>query len=197
MAALQPTGLMVNLLRYPERTTIRTRVPRFSWIVNADTPNAVQHGSQILVSTNHADLARDIGDVWDSGVPDIRGAWTTDSSSIAVSYGGVALQSQTSYYWKVRTWLSAHDVGPWSEVQRFRTGQLTDEFLAEAYLPDVEVVPPATFVQRAPGSYFIDFGRAAFGTIAIESNADAETEIVVHLGEVRSGAYAIDRAPGG
>ena len=197
MGSLQPTGLMVNLLRHPERTTVSTPVPRFSWIVSSDAQGAVQHGSQILVASSAAMLARDEGDMWDSGVPEIRSAWKTDPASIAVAYEGNPLRSSSDYCWKVRTWLSADDVSPWSEMQRFRTGRLCDEFVPDAYLPEVERVRPAAFVSPSPGAFFVDFGRAAFGTVELTVDARDETDMVVHLGEVRAGQYAVDRAPGG
>lgn len=96
MPALEPTGLMVNLLARPERTRIRTRVPRFSWVVNASHPNAVQQGAQILVAGSQESISRDLGDVWDSGVPDIRGAWQTDARSVAVAYAGPPLERNVS-----------------------------------------------------------------------------------------------------
>ena len=197
MTPLQPTGLMVNLLRYPERTKISTRVPRFSWIVNSGDPGAVQYGFQILVASSRAILARDEGDLWDSGSPEIGKAWKIDASSTAVAYDGEALRSESVYVWKVRTWLSANDVGPWSEVQRFATGELTDEFTVDAYLPEVEAVRPQAFVPLARGRFFVDFGRAAFATIELTTDLDEETEVTLHLGEVRRGPYAVDRAPGG
>ncbi|TVQ20924.1 MAG: hypothetical protein EA383_17925, partial [Spirochaetaceae bacterium] len=188
---------MINLLRYPERTTISTPAPRFSWIVHSSDPGAVQHGYQILVASSPAILARDEGDLWDSGAPEIRGSWKTNKASTAVEYTGAPLRPDSDYCWKVRTWLSAADVGPWSEVQAFATGTLTDEFRVDAYLPEVTRVSPAAFVSSAPGVFFVDFGRAAFGTVELSVDTTEDTEIVVHLGEVRAGSYAIDRTPGG
>jgi len=188
---------MVNLLRYPERTKITTRIPRFSWIVNSSDTGAVQHGFQILVASSRAILTRDEGDLWDSGSPDIGKAWKIDASSTAVAYDGEALRSESVYVWKVRTWLSASDVGPWSEAQEFATGALTDAFTVDAYLPEIEAVRPSALVPLAPGRLFVDFGRAAFATVELTTDLDEETDITLHLGEVRRGPYAVDRSPRG
>ena len=70
--ALQPTGLMCELMAHPERALIRTPRPRFGWIVNDGAPGAFQLGMQLLVATSLEALARDQGDLWDSGVPDLH-----------------------------------------------------------------------------------------------------------------------------
>ena len=102
-SAEQPTGLMCELMAYPDRSLIRNLKPRFGWIVNDSGPNAHQVGYQILVAENLEDLAADRGVLWDSGIPDIRGSWRTDDSSIGVPYDGEPLSSHRSYYWKFRT----------------------------------------------------------------------------------------------
>lgn len=197
MPALQPTGLMVNLLGRPERARITTREPRFSWVVNASNAGSTQQGARILVATSPERLARDDGDAWDSGEPGIAGGWSTDPRSVAVPYEGAPLASHTEYWWKVRTWVSASEASPWSEPQRFVTGELTDEFTVDHYAPEVETVSPASFVRRDDGTVFVDFGRAAFATLRLTVDVAEPTTLTVRLGEVRAGDYAIDRAPGG
>ncbi|MFW6288904.1 MAG: hypothetical protein ACOC2Q_03895, partial [Spirochaetota bacterium] len=205
MPALQPTGLMVNLLAHPERTTISTPSPRFTWIVNASHQNAVQQGARILVSTSRQALVRDEGDAWDTGEPDIRGGWATDQQSVAVTYEGRALESRSEYWWKVRVWLAANDASPWSAAQRFVTGELGDGFAVDHYLPEIDAVVPKAFVRMDESNgggdgrtrHFADFGRAAFGTIRITMETPESTTITFRLGEVRKSEYAIDRTPGG
>ncbi|MFW5884240.1 MAG: alpha-L-rhamnosidase C-terminal domain-containing protein [bacterium] len=197
MPALQPTGLMVNLLARPERAVVTTSEPRFSWIVNASHPGAIQQGARILVASSLERLVRDEADVWDSGEPGIAGGWTTDARSVAVAYEGPPLAPHTEYWWKVRTWLSATDASPWSQPQRFVTGDLTDAFTVDHYAPQAEVVRPTSFVRRDDGTVFVDFGRAAFATLRLTVDVPEPTALTVRLGEVRAGDYEIDRAPGG
>jgi alpha-L-rhamnosidase len=66
-------------------------------------------------------------------------------------------------------------------------------------------VQPVEFVEKAPGHYFIDFGRAAFGSISLAdakileelSVDDYPMEIEIHLGEKRGEDDTVDRVPGG
>jgi alpha-L-rhamnosidase len=57
---------------------------------------------------------------------------------------------------------------------------------------------PVTAAKQADGRWFIDFGKAAFGTVEITSpDAKAGTKVTVHLGEALSGPAAVNRQPGG
>ena len=54
-------------------------------------------------------------------------------------------------------------------------------------------------IQDVPGGWFIDFGRAAFGTVVFKVTSPRDDRMIsVHLGEViLNGQSRIDRAPGG
>ena len=60
-----PTGLLCELLRYPEKAVITDSIPEFSWIV----PNTVskQTGYRILISSSKSLLDEEKADYWDSG----------------------------------------------------------------------------------------------------------------------------------
>jgi hypothetical protein len=47
------------------------------------------------------------------------------------------------------------------------------------------------------GHYFIDFGRAFFGTLLINAKHGQDAPLTVHMGEKLSGTCRIDRNPGG
>ena len=102
--ALQPTGLMVDLLTAPQSSPITNPNPVLSWIVNDTAVNAHQEASQVLVACSIKSLEQDNGDVWDSGQPDPGAVWKSDNRSANVPYEGPALESDQSYHWKVRTW---------------------------------------------------------------------------------------------
>ena len=197
MPALQPTGLMIELLAHPELTQINSAQPKFCWIVNSTEQNAFQQAYRILVASSRELLSRDVGDMWDSGEPNPGGVWRSEPQSVGIEYAGSALKSNTEYFWKVRTWLSVDDVGPWSEVQRFVTGDLSDNVLHAHYDPVVSIVQPVQFVELSENHVFVDFGRAAFGTVRLTLDSPISTTIEFHLGEVLNGSYEIDRNPGG
>ena len=188
---------MVDLLACPERTVIHNDRPRFSWIVNSSENNSYQHAFQILVATEAACLARDEGDVWDSGVPSPGGEWRTEPHSTSVLDDGKPLAPNTRFYWKVRVWFGATEMSPWSEAQQFATAEIFDQPETPHYDPVATVVAPSRFINLSENHSFVDFGRAAFGTIELTIDSPIAASLEIHLGEVCRGHYKIDRTPGG
>ena len=62
---------------------------------------------------------------------------------------------------------------------------------------EIDGISPVAIVKLDEGHYFIDFGKAYFGTVDIWAKASQEETITVHLGEKLSGQNQIDRNPGG
>ena len=61
-----------------------------------------------------------------------------------------------------------------------------------------ERVGPVEMIGLAPNNFFVDFGRAAFGTVELTIDSPVgNRSIEVHLGEVLAGKHIIDRKPGG
>ncbi|MBV9879201.1 MAG: hypothetical protein JO180_01845 [Gemmatirosa sp.] len=186
-----PTGLMVELLAHPERTAIETARPSLGWIVEDPAPNAVQRAYQVRVASSPAALVGERADVWDSGrVP--------SAASVAVRYGGAPLHPGTTYWWTVRTWDAAGRPGPYADPQTFRTGALSAGHVTERYPLVQEAVAPRRMTALGSDGYFVDFGRAAFGTLQVTLNSTTPGDsLVVHLGEKLAAPDRIDRAPGG
>jgi alpha-L-rhamnosidase len=191
-----PIGLMCELLAHPERTRISTSRPRFSWIVEPSPGAGHQLAFQLLVAAGRATIDAHRGDMWDSGAPDPRGAWQADNRSVAVRYDGAPLSPNTSYWWKVRVWTVTDAPSPWSEPQRFTTGSL-DEEGTSGYPLQTSPEEPSRIVQVGDGLTFVDFARAAFGTVELTVDSPCEADVEVRLGEVAAGPYELHRAPGG
>lgn len=172
-------GLMCELMSTPEKTLLTTPWPRFSWSIAA-CPDAYQTSWQILVATNPQLLASQRPDMWDSGK-------TSSTQSLHVPYSGKRLMSNSSYWWQVRIWGRNGEPGPWSEAQCFRTGTLKDGPRETPACPlEVTPVAPVSLVRLAAGHYFVDFGRAAFGTVQLDlTSPEDNQQINVHLGEMR------------
>lgn len=194
-----PSGLMCELLAIPERTRITNPRPRFGWIVNARGKNEVQSACQIRVAESAAGLERESDCLWDSGR-------IASDQSVAVAYAGSRpLESDRSYWWRVRTWNRKKVVSAWSEAQEFRTGTLraagaaaADRFTVARYPLDQTERPPASVVKIGDGHYFLDFGRAAFGALRLTApDSWAGSALIVHLGEARDGQQRVHRKPGG
>jgi len=186
-----PSGLMCELMARPELAQIGDPTPEFSWIVGSDARDDRQTGYQILVASDRDTLDRNQGDFWDSGkVPSARCA--------AVEYAGKPLSSNATYFWKVRVWHGDDEVGPYARMQPFRTGALGGPYETTRYPLATTAVPPVRVVKKAEGHYFLDFGKAAFGTVELTlTSPDTGRRVEVHLGEVPAGSDTIDRNPGG
>ncbi|MCX8159839.1 MAG: glycoside hydrolase family 78 protein [Candidatus Saccharicenans sp.] len=112
VAPLAPSDLRVEYLVNPLGVDVRQ--PRFFWKNNHPERGQKQVAFQLIVSSSPE---ADRPDQWDSGK-------VNTDSSIQIVYGGKPLQSNRTYYWKVRVWDDRGQESPWSEVARFDTGLL-------------------------------------------------------------------------
>ena len=96
---------------------LNTAVPRFSWQTRADRErDVVQTAYRLLVASTPERLARNEGDLWDSGeVGSDRQLW--------VAYRGKRLASGQHAYWKVQV-VTNRGRTPWSTPQHFSIGLL-------------------------------------------------------------------------
>ncbi|NLK55077.1 MAG: alpha-L-rhamnosidase [Bacteroidales bacterium] len=182
-----PTGLMVEFIREPQNVLIRDPKPEFSWIV----PDVAgkQTAYQILVSSSEELLERNIGDLW-------NGLKTTGSQSTEVEYSGTALPANSLCHWKVRIWDKRSNPSPWSAVQSFRTGTFNGYCTTANSLVETEI-RPETVTRTGNDSWFVDFGKAAFGKLVLELKPVRKDTLLIHIGEKLSAKNRIDRQPGG
>lgn len=75
----------------------------------------------------------------------------------------------------------------------------TSFLCAQSRSPVVSVTEtPARAEQKAPGHWFVDFGRAAFGNVEITAPSAADgAKVIVHLGEALASSNTVHRTPGG
>ena len=97
---------------------IDTAEPRLSWVVESGARHESQTAFQILAAATPDQLARDHGDLWDSGK-------VASSDSIGVVYGGQALASMQRVWWKVRVWDAAGAGSAFSKPAWFETAFLS------------------------------------------------------------------------
>ena len=116
--ALEVTGLKVENLTNP--LGLGTLTPRFSWQTQAKTAlnDVRQTGYQLLVASTEEQLARDEGDLWDTGL-------VASSRQLWIAYGGKPLKSNQRVWWKVRVLTTQGDT-PWSQPSRFGIGLLEE-----------------------------------------------------------------------
>jgi alpha-L-rhamnosidase len=84
-----------------------TSQPRFSWRVESEKRGQSQSAWQILMASSAEVLAKDKGDLWDSGKQ-------AATRSPHARYGGERLEPGKVYHWKVRCWDPADQPSAWS-----------------------------------------------------------------------------------
>jgi alpha-L-rhamnosidase len=182
-----PTGLTVEHIRDPRFTWIIDSKPEFSWLVPQEAVS--QQAYQILVASNQDNLRNNMGDVWNSGV-------VRSNQSVDVVFGGELLKQDSAYFWKVRIFDQHNRISEYSEPQMFVTGSFDQGRITTPNWFMVERIKPEKFVRTSNGSYFADFGKAAFGTIELTYKAVEPDTLTIHLGEKLLNGR-IDRNPGG
>ena len=105
--------------------------PRLSWVIGepkAGGPRGVaQSAYQILVASTPGLLAKDQGDLWDSGKVE-------SGQSIQVEYTGKSLESQMQCYWKVRVWTPT--LSSWSKPACWTMGLLDSKAWLAKWIGD-------------------------------------------------------------
>lgn len=183
-----PTGLLCDLLANPEYGVIATQRPTFGWVPDPTGPT--QSAYQILVASSAALLTEGCGDLWDTGRVDA-------ATSINVEYGGAPLAWGSTYYWTVRVWQGHSTPSAWSNAQRFTLAAdgghdnvSYQELVATRLQPDV-------VRQEKDGTWFLDFGKHAFGWLEIHIPSPQDgTSVHVRMGETLRDSR-IERKPEG
>lgn len=91
--------------------------PRLGWTLQSAERGQIQTAYQVLAASAPERLARDEGDLWDSGK-------VTSDATLGVLYAGQALQSSQQVFWKVRMWDRHGSASAWSPVATWTMGML-------------------------------------------------------------------------
>jgi len=191
-----PGALRCELLLHPEQTLLTDLSPEFSWRIPSSRNGVRQTAYQIIISASRVLAEKERGDVWDSGK-------VASDQSVDVPFAGGSLTPDRDYYWRVRIWCGDGKPSPYSNVQKIRFTDSTDPYATDNRvwynrLPLQQVsIAPASMKEIRPGSYFIDFGRAAFATLRIEALEHRQSPWRVRLGEALTQEGRIDANPGG
>jgi alpha-L-rhamnosidase len=94
--------------------------PRLSWVIESGKRGERQTAFQVMVASTPELLAKDQGDLWDSGQ-------VASDQSAQVSYAGKPLASRTRCYWKIRAWDRTGQRTPWSPAAFWTMGLLRED----------------------------------------------------------------------
>ena len=197
------SGMFCDLLEHPEETVISASTPTFGWFYQPTFRSDYQTAYRIIVASSQSLANAGTGDIWNSGV-------VGSSNSINIPYGGAALQTSASYYWRVQTVNSLGSTNAFSAVQQFNTAS---QLFNPVTTPGVVYQQPAAgsandyplrYVPVAPvlvttnslGHWFIDFGADAFGYATVHLNGNfSGTTVNFGLGE-RAAGNIVNTSPG-
>jgi alpha-L-rhamnosidase len=182
-----PYGLMVELIRQPEKVKIMDLKPEFSWIVPAYAKS--QTAFHILVSSDRKTLMNDTGDIWDSKK-------ILNENSSAVEFGCGELKTNSTYFWKVRIWNIRNKPSLYSEIQSFTTGD-PEGYHSTSNRLEYEFNESVGLVKFPDGHWLFDFGKDVFGTLLLRTSSHMNDTLIIHLGEKITPDWKVDRNPGG
>jgi len=182
----KPYGLHVETIRDPRYVKIIDRHSELGWIVPQSA--VFQKAYQVLVASSQDLIYNNIGDVWNSGQ-----VWSNNSYNIQIKN---ELQPNSTYFWKVRIFDKDNRVTDYSDAQKFETGNFNNGMLTSSNYFIVEEIKPAEIQKKTDGSYFVDFGKAAFAALDIHYKPGKEENLTIRLGE-KTKDGKIDRNPEG
>ena len=111
--------LTINTLRVERLTNpvgIEAETPRLSWQLVSSQQDVMQTAYHILVASSPELLAKNEGDLWDSGK-------VSSDASYLVPYKGKPLKSNLRCYWKVKSYTTKGETS-WSEPAQWSMGLL-------------------------------------------------------------------------
>jgi len=168
-----PIALSVEYIRRPEHVLIIDNKPEFAW----EVPNVAisQSAYQILVASSKENIENDKADIWNSGK-------VLTNQSINVEFKGSLLEVGNTYFWKVKIWNEEGKESAFSKAQRFTIGAKKN-IITSANSFQTEAIKPKVFKSTGEGTYFIDFGKAAFANMEFSYKTEQEDTLIVHIGE--------------
>lgn len=93
---------------------LEIKKPQLSWQMKSTLRGVKQTAYQILVADNEADLKKDNGNFWNSGM-------VKTNKSFNIIYEGKTLESRKKYFWKVKVWNEKNKPTAFSETANWET----------------------------------------------------------------------------
>jgi alpha-L-rhamnosidase len=160
-------GATVGHLRCEYRENplgIGTTQPHLSWQMETSRQGAMQEAYQVLAASSADKLAKDSGDVWDSGK-------VVSDESAQVEYAGRPLPSGARCEWKVRIWDKDGKPSAWSTPAFWTMGILRPEDWKAQWISTEVAAPP-------PGPRDEPYARRMFNLDAPPDTAMATVNVM-------------------
>jgi len=167
-----PSNLIVEWIRDTKGVDIIDSKPEFGWVVPDGA--VTQSAYQVLVASSEENINNNIGDVWNS--EQVR-----SSGSSEIEHKGQTLKPGQTYFWKARIWEQDNRLSRYSMSQSFKMGD-SKATITTPNSFQVDNIKPSVFEKRG-NTYFIDFGKDAFGTIDFTYDAKKEHLLTFRIGE--------------
>lgn len=176
-AFFQPNDLRVELLKGHWVYDVKDAQPEFSWAIYGDNVYGQQTAYQIQLWD--LSLGPQSHLIWDSGKQ-------KSSQSNAVPFAGERLLANRDYKWRVKVWLNTSFAdtveSSWSPDQLFITSRIFNDSASQHKITSSTIEPD--YIKKLPsGRYLIDFGKVAFGYLALTLTSDKAGELTVYLAE--------------
>jgi alpha-L-rhamnosidase len=137
-AALTPTDLRCDYAVNP--LGVDSQTPRLFWKLQSADRNQNQTAYEILVSSSEKNLARNDGDLWDSGKKN-------SDETIQIDYAGKKLNSFQQVFWKVRIWGARGKISE-SKPATWTMGVLQNSDWRAQWISAPETNFPSTLLRR-------------------------------------------------
>ena len=145
-AALKPTAFRCEYRDNP--LGIDEAQPRLTWRVESAERGQQQVAYRVLVASSEKLLARDQGDLWDSGL-------VKSDQTVNVPYAGKSLVSRQRCCWKVKVWDKDGNGSAWSTPATWTMGLLRPEDWKAQYISFRDTTP----VYTDPKGHFLPAAR--------------------------------------
>ena len=142
--SLSPYDLRCEYLANP--LGIEKKTPSLSWKLFSDQKNQKQSAWHILAASSAEILARNSGDLWDSGKID-------KGQNVHVKYSGKPLSSQQKVFWKVQVWDKDGVASEWSKTAFWEMALLGPADWQAAWIGEGEDQNPDSF-ETGPAPFF-------------------------------------------
>lgn len=133
--ALAATNLRCEYLVNP--LAIHDPHPRLSWVLASASRDQAQSAYRILVASSPALLAKDIGDLWDTGS-------VTSSATFGIAYAGKPLAARQACYWKIQPIDARGTPGPWSDPSTWSMGLIASSDWSAQWIDAAPTRPQIT-----------------------------------------------------